>query len=575
MKLSTPRLRWHRWLLVLVGAAILASAWITGRSLAEVVAVQRQLDRATTTARAVEQVQRLMLDAETGQRGFLLVGRVGYLEPYHGALKQLQVARERLVRLVDDAPSQPLLASLDQAIDAALAQMAQSVALRAADQTAEVQAQLESDAGKRLMDDVRHAANALASQQEDAVHDLRQQHAEGITRSLATTGLSFFANVALLAMLVARAGSAAREAQRGAARAEQQNEELAQLLAQSSAQNRHMQSLSEMGRFLQSCRDGDEATAVLSQRLPALMQASHGALYLMAASRNQLRLSFSWGGERFVELLEPQECWALRSGQAFQQPAEGGVTSCAHLHHGSLGPQPGMLCLPMAAHGELSGLLVIAPAPLPVGQSAEATSRLRQTALEQVALSLGNLALRESLRQQSIRDPLTGLVNRRYLDEALPRELLRAERRGQEGAEGSMAVLMVDVDHFKRFNDEHGHELGDRVLRNVAQVLGKNIRASDLAARYGGEEFTVVVPELAPEAVLARAEALRAAVEALPPSTEGRVHGPVTISVGVAVYPHDGQSPEALLARADEALYAAKRAGRNRVVRAGPGLPPT
>lgn len=284
-----------------------------------------------------------------------------------------------------------------------------------------------------------------------------------------------------------------------------------------------MQGLSEMGRFLQSCRDGDEATAVLSQRLPALMQASHGALYLMAASRNQLWLSFSWGGERFVELLEPQECWALRSGQVFERPAEGGVTSCAHLQHGSLASLAGMLCLPMAAHGELSGLLVIAPAALAAGQSAEAAARLRQTALEQVALSLGNLALRESLRQQS--------------------------------------------------NDEHGHELGDRVLRNVAQVLNKNIRASDLAARYGGEEFTVVVPELAPEAVLARAEALRAAVEALPPSTEGRMHGPVTISVGVAVHPDDGQSPEALLARADEALSAAKRAGRNRVLRAGP--PPT
>ena len=217
----------------------------------------------------------------------------------------------------------------------------------------------------------------------------------------------------------------------------------------------------------------------------------------------------------------------------------------------------------MVAHGELMGLLVI-------DQCAECdpdTESARRAVLEHLALSLGNIALRESLRQQSIRDPLTGLYNRRFLEESAERELLRAERQQVGGNPKSIAVMMIDVDHFKTFNDEHGHDAGDRVLREVARVLQQFTRGSDVAARYGGEEFTLFLPDIDAEHAAARAEELRRAIEAMTVTgTLTELATPVTVSIGLAYHPADGTTFGALLATADACLYAAKHAGRNRVI---------
>jgi diguanylate cyclase (GGDEF)-like protein len=167
--------------------------------------------------------------------------------------------------------------------------------------------------------------------------------------------------------------------------------------------------------------------------------------------------------------------------------------------------------------------------------------------------------LRESLRQQSVRDALTGLCNRRYLEETLTRECARAQRN-----QTPIAVFMIDVDHFKQFNDRHGHEAGDTVLREVGRLLREFARESDIAVRYGGEEFTLVLPDADGNVALDRAEALRAAVESLELSFHGSVLGTLTISIGIALYPEHGRSPNDVLRSADQALYVAKRNGRNR-----------
>ena len=169
--------------------------------------------------------------------------------------------------------------------------------------------------------------------------------------------------------------------------------------------------------------------------------------------------------------------------------------------------------------------------------------------------------LRERLREQAMRDKLTGLYNRHYVEEWFELELRRAQRHGW-----SIAAIMLDIDHFKRFNDTFGHEAGDLVLRELAGALGRTTRGSDVASRYGGEEFLVLLPECPFDAALRRAERMREEVAKLELRYGGKPLGPVTVSLGVAVFPDHTKESEELLRCADEALYAAKQAGRNRVV---------
>lgn len=180
-----------------------------------------------------------------------------------------------------------------------------------------------------------------------------------------------------------------------------------------------------------------------------------------------------------------------------------------------------------------------------------------------LALSLANLKLRETLRTQAIRDELTGLYNRRYMEETLTRELARAVRTGSP-----LSLIMFDVDHFKTYNDTYGHAGGDALLRALGAAATASFRKSDVVCRYGGEEFVVVMPDAAIDGALARAEVLRLAVKQLAVHLHGKSLGAVTISSGVAAFPADAQDAHTLHAAADEALYSSKRNGRDRVTAA-------
>src|SRR5256886_16943848 len=159
---------------------------------------------------------------------------------------------------------------------------------------------------------------------------------------------------------------------------------------------------------------------------------------------------------------------------------------------------------------------------------------------------MGNLKLREMLRNQSIRDPLTGLFNRRYMEESLERELRRADRRGHP-----VAVVMLDLDHFNRFNNTFGHQAGDALLKAFGEMATGLVRSEAMACRYGGEEFTLIMPEAALEVTLRRAEKLRQEVKDLRVQQRGQSLGVVTVSVGVAIYPEFGATAEAIIRAAD------------------------
>jgi diguanylate cyclase (GGDEF)-like protein len=262
-----------------------------------------------------------------------------------------------------------------------------------------------------------------------------------------------------------------------------------------------------------------------------------------------------WGtppGERFFAA---DECWALRRGRVHlvQDPQLGLI--CKHMQRPT---ESAHLCVPMMAQGEALGLLHLSlPHP---GRLSEAKQRLAMTVAEQIALSLANLKLQETLRNQSIRDPLTGLFNRRYMEESLEREMRRAVR-----GRHPVGIIMLDLDHFKQFNDAFGHDAGDTLLRDVGTVLHRSIRGEDIACRFGGEEFTLIVPEASLADAAQRAEQIRESIRGLSISHRRQALGAVTVSLGVAIYPDHGPTGDAVIRAADAALYQAKALGRDRV----------
>jgi diguanylate cyclase (GGDEF)-like protein len=321
---------------------------------------------------------------------------------------------------------------------------------------------------------------------------------------------------------------------------------------------REMRVLGSMGDLLQACMTPEEACEVLVQSSRELFPADSGVAFVFAPSRDVLEPAVTWGSSAHYSPFAPDECWALRRGRLQVIAAGSGGPRCSHV-----GEDGDYLCAPMAAQGEMLGVLHIhlgSSGAGDEGESIEDKQRLALSVADQFGLALTNLRLRETLRGLSIRDPLTGLFNRRYLEESLERELRRAQRRSLP-----VAVIMIDIDLFKRFNDTFGHEAGDQALKEVATLLLANIRAEDIACRYGGEELVLILPEMTFEVAQERAERLAAAVRHLRIPQPLQAFGTVTISAGVAVFPTHGSSGRAVINAADQALYRAKQLGRDRV----------
>ena len=241
---------------------------------------------------------------------------------------------------------------------------------------------------------------------------------------------------------------------------------------------------------------------------------------------------------------------------------------CAHVPASAPG---GYVCVPLAAQGETLGVLcLMAPsaAGAPQKQIDEQLETLKSQGAavgERISLSLANLRLRDVLRTQSIRDPLTGLFNRRYMEESLERELHRAARNNQ-----TVSLVMLDIDHFKRFNDAFGHQAGDTLLRALGDFLSQRTRGQDVACRYGGEEFALILAGASAADAAKRSELLREELTHLAVTHSGQVLGRVTFSIGIAAYPTHATSTDQLLRAADEALYRAKDEGRDRICIAAP-----
>jgi diguanylate cyclase (GGDEF)-like protein len=333
-------------------------------------------------------------------------------------------------------------------------------------------------------------------------------------------------------------------------------------LVERSQLTRETRLLSELNEWLQSCNSLSELYDMVAEFLSRLLPGCAGSLYIYANSRDVLEGSKAWNGGTVQASMHPEDCWGLRRGHVYSFGEREIDFPCSHI--GSVKVEQ-YCCIPILAHGETIGLLHLEFRDL----AEDATSpqvavaeqrRLGMMCAEQISLAIANVKLRDQLRDQSIRDPLTGLFNRRYMLETCRREFSRAARAAQP-----VSILSIDVDHFKKFNDNHGHDAGDTVLREVGKGLEAVFREEDVACRFGGEEFVVILPGAPIEIAVKRAEELRGKIEALTVRYLEQNLPRITISVGVAAFPEAGDNPQLVLKAADDALYRAKEGGRNRV----------
>jgi diguanylate cyclase (GGDEF)-like protein len=324
--------------------------------------------------------------------------------------------------------------------------------------------------------------------------------------------------------------------------------------------------LSRLAQLLQVCQTEEEAYRVIAGSAQKLFPTESGALCVLRGSRQLAEVVASWGdAPGTASMFPPEDCWALRSGRSHCVEEAGSALFCPHVK-----PAPALcyLCIPLMAQGEALGVLHFQGALQQEPETEAMQERLKaakkelaSTLAEHIALALANLRLRDTLRIQSICDPLTGLFNRRYMVESLERELHRATR-----SERPLGAILVDIDHFKKYNDTYGHEAGDALLKELGKFLQGQVRGGDIACRYGGEEFALILPEASPEVTLRRAEQMREGVKRLNVVHHGQPLGRIALSLGVAAHPGDGQTPQELLRAADAALYQAKERGRDRVV---------
>ena len=350
----------------------------------------------------------------------------------------------------------------------------------------------------------------------------------------------------------------------GEARLQKANQELAERVQELQQRTTEITLLSELGSRLQACQTAEEAYVEIGIAAEQLFPKWAGALCAISASRTAVETVADWGkptqGER---VFAPDECWALRLGRPQALRSGEKWAPCRHIDMTNVTDS---LCVPLMAQGEALGILTLQKVrgegeqePL-ARSSGEAERRLAAVLAEQVGLALGNLRLRETLRNQSICDPLTGLFNRRYMEESLEREFSRANRK-----KSHVAFIMMDIDHFKRFNDTYGHQAGDALLRGLGELLKRNTRGQDIACRYGGEEFAIVLCETSLDGALQRSEILRQQVKQMCVEHASQLLGAISISMGVALYPDHGATIGDVLKAADQALYCAKREGRDRV----------
>ncbi|MFL5433363.1 MAG: diguanylate cyclase [Myxococcales bacterium] len=573
--------------------AMALAAFIGQRGVSEVsdrAASERH--RLTRLARGSEDVMQHMLNEEAGLRGYLASGEVIFLQPYAASrdLDDVDV-RQMLELLTPDERTRfaPLIVHLHEKCDSWQALAASQISQRRRGPIEHVDLLL--DEGRARFDAIRAAKAELDKALElhattrnagnDRALETRRDvfHITLFAALLAAAFVIRFVTVKTLQPLSELAVAAAddkafpapsgrlriREVSRLSSALQDLQARVREREGQLARQHSIAAALSAFSEVSQQIEDEAELHSMLARALQRELAPSE--LRILLRNPNEDRLDILWPPRpgpaltppaRFPILGDPAACRGIRTGAAVAIADASAPTACEC----KLGvPDEGSyLCLPMIATGEVIGLV-----NLQASKEDDFTAervRLAQAYVGVAATALSSIRLLALARERALRDGLTGVYNRRFLDELFPKQLALARRTSRP-----LSVLMLDVDHFKVCNDTYGHDVGDRVLCAFVRVLQDEARTSDSVIRYGGEEFLMLLPETDEEGAAAFAERVRRAVErrvfsdiGVPPSFALRC------SIGVASMPAHGDSPTALILAADRALYLAKQQGRNRVI---------
>jgi diguanylate cyclase (GGDEF)-like protein len=507
---------------------------------------QQALIELRNDTREMRILQQALVDRKESAEDYLLTRDARALRGFQMAATALAGLRETALPRLDAASTEGQ-ASPSRTFAELSAIWNRAMALAERGQVSEAQALLAREDARALVSDLRGAIAAYLDARNATGETFEQRIEIGGALVLILQVLGGFITIAFLAFAFR---SHTREAEGRRAAVEEA------VLAR-----REVEILFDMADTLQSAAGYDDAQAVLRATASRLLPQLSGRLYVFNNSRDRLDLVAQWGGEeRPVDSISPSACWALKRGKVHCNEMANGGLRCDHFdgHRDTLE-------MPMMARGEVYGLLSFS------GNCDDSTVGLKDSLkiisalADAMSLALSNLSLREKLRNQALRDPLTGLYNRRYMEDMLDRFVRLAAR-----TESSLAVVMIDIDHFKRLNDQHGHLHGDAVLRAVAGTIMEALRETDVACRYGGEELIVLLPDCGMDAAAVKAEEIRLRIEDL-----SSAHGvEISASLGVAAIPSSASTVPELVKAADDALYEAKAAGRNCVRRAADGSRP-
>lgn len=545
--------------IVLALLALVSSAAMPIFAFKQLQTAHSDSDQAREVIHAVDGILISMIDAETGHRGYVLTNNILFLEPYYNARTKLDAQLHKLQGLTSkDAARAKNFQDLKHKAEYSLERMTGTIAVMQEKGFDEAVARIKSGEGKVRMDMVRAASENFKDIEIDKLNTLAREEVEIVEYNnyvLIFLTITVFLLFSLAFVILTKTATATKRTQEKLNELHQQALQYTETLA---ARNKTKNIQSRLVDVLHSVISPEEAYIAIEKYCIQLFPENPGALFIRSNSKDYFDVKANWSNVA-VEGFEPNECWAARSNHAYLYDPGKDALPCLHIPDTHMAS----LCIPIASTDEMIGTLTLFATRDGNGEKLQVKPEVEELATEvvnQIGLALTNLRLKESLRSSSIIDALTGLYNRRYLDETLPREIARAQRANQE-----VGLIMLDVDHFKSFNDNYGHEAGDMVLREIGAAIKRISRISDLACRFGGEELLIMMPQADLHITTERAELIRQEIKKIALTYGGQALPAVTASLGIAVFPLHGYLVEDLLRVADAALYRAKAKGRDRL----------
>jgi len=516
---------------------------------------QEMIDHTYMVMDSVNSVLTNLLDAQSAQRGYILTGQDDNLARYSIAIPEIHSRLSALKTLLQDNPAQEArLRKVESIVELRLNALQEILDVYREQGAAAALDMIKIGTGRKEMAEARIIIAEMLAE-ETRFLDMRKMNAA--QTNLMTLKISGTGMAVCMLILILVFWTIYKESEK---RGEIENS-LQLALDNMEETTKQTSLLGKLSDYMQSCQSAGEAFKVIHKWLPQLLTNTSGAVGVFGESRNLVETMARWGegASAIPKDFNPDHCWGLRRGRAHYFVPEGTEPCCEHFTET---PKGASLCLPMQAQGETIGIFTVMIDH--ISQTSKDKVAFCRRVSEQISLAIANLNLQHRLREQSIRDPLTHLFNRRYLESTLEREILRAERNKLD-----LSVLILDIDYFKKFNDTMGHDAGDALLSQFAAMLEQNVRKEDIVCRYGGEEFVIVLPQASLAMAVERGKKIGDATRNMKIKSTNKEIKSVSVSIGVAAFPDHGSTGTDLITLADEALYQSKKNGRDRVTAYG------